>query len=125
MLIPFWGVLKLKKNDGFILFETILALALLSGFIVFLFNSFSSSLRISKLSQERFQAALLLEGNMWELENTQNARYPRHPESSSIDNLEWKIRESDEDATRRINLSLLWGDTGRKNELSLSTYIDR
>ncbi|MFH1723977.1 MAG: type II secretion system protein [Elusimicrobiota bacterium] len=58
----------MKGSGGFFLVEVLVALTVLSGGIVLVFRVFSSCLKAARVSETRFQAALLVEGRLWEIE---------------------------------------------------------
>lgn len=63
-----------KSNKAFTLLEVLIALAILSTAIVFIFRSFTSSLSSAKFSQNITGACFFAENKIWELEQEQKAQ---------------------------------------------------
>ena len=109
--------------------EAMVALAVLAGGIVWLFQSYSMAVRSVRVSREKLQAAFLLEGRLWDYESQGKWRGtdPTPEESSLPGPFTWERASTDEAATtpplwHREDLSLTWGDEGGRGSLSLSVY---
>ncbi len=63
-----------RFNKAFTLLEVLIALAILSTAIVFIFRSFTASLSSVKFSQNITCACFFAENKIWELEQEQKAR---------------------------------------------------
>ena len=63
-----------RSNKAFTLLEVLIALAILSTAIVFIFRSFTSSLSSAKFSQNITLASFFAEGKIWELEQEQKTK---------------------------------------------------
>ena len=63
-----------RSNKAFTLLEVLIALAILSTAIVFIFRSFTSSLSSAKFSQDITLACFFTENKIWELEQEQKAQ---------------------------------------------------
>ena len=63
-----------RFSKAFTLFEVLIALAILSTAIVFIFRSFTSSLFSVKFSQNITLACFFAENKIWELEQEQKAK---------------------------------------------------
>ena len=63
-----------KSSKAFTLLEVLIALAILSTAIVFIFRSFTFSLSTTKFSQNITLACFLAEDKIWELEQGQMAQ---------------------------------------------------
>jgi type II secretion system protein I len=62
------------SNKAFTLLEVLIALAILSTAIVFIFRSFTSSISCVKFSQNITLACFFAENKIWELEQEQKAK---------------------------------------------------
>lgn len=101
------------------LLEVMLAVAIMLSGLVAITYAFHHSLRIGQASREHYQAALLLEGRMWELEKKGSPEAV--PTETALDNATWDVGETEEQGFQRWDLSLKWGNQ-QQQELTLSAY---
>ena len=62
--------MKLSKETGMILVEVMLALIVLTGGSMVIFQSFRNSMQVMRRSRALYEAALAIEGRVNELEKT-------------------------------------------------------
>ena len=112
--------------EGFLLLEVLLALAVLSGGIVLVFRAFSSSLRAARTSEARFQAALLVEGRLWDLEQLGHVETVESYDPILNRSVRWDLaalEPQDADVSWRTwELTLVWKEGSREETFSLQSY---
>ena len=117
----------MKDEGGFLLLEVLLALVVLSAGIVLIFRSFSSCLQAASVSKTRFQAVLLAEGGLWELELLGEPPSRDLPDQVSERPVRWdwrKLRPEDANASwREWKLELEWPEGTRRESLALEAYV--
>lgn len=57
-----------RNSRGFLLFEVVISIVLITAGLLFIMRSYSSSKNSIQRSTEVFRTSLLLEGKMWEFE---------------------------------------------------------
>ncbi len=119
----------MKDSRGFFLLEVLLAMAVLLAGIVLLFRVFSSCLRAASVSEARFQAALLVQGKMWEMEQWGQVGTDE-PFSPVLDRpVRWKLNmeEPVDDKTpwRKWELQLDWSHGSILQSFALETYLPK
>ncbi len=112
--------MKKPRNDGFLLMEAMLTVAVLAIGVTALFRAFSTSLRASRESRERLQATFLLEGRTWELERFGDGAATPPADDPLLGALSWDVKDAAEDGRARRDVSLAWGPEERRNDLTLS-----
>lgn len=117
----------MKDERGFLLIEAMLALVVLSVGIVMVFRAFSSCLSAAQFSRTRYAAALIAEGNLWELEQWGQTQPTGLPETILERPLRWDLRERTPQDSRtpwRIwELELEWTEGTRRETFALEAYI--
>jgi type II secretion system protein I len=117
---------------GFTLFEVLIALAILSTAIVFIFRSFTSSLASAKFSQNITLACFLAENKIWELEEEQITKAEpidvrQGSEKIQGKEFQWEYRVNKLGSSNLIYLEFVvyWQEQFRENKYSLefSTYL--
>lgn len=135
-----WKVDKNKK--GFLLFEVMVTVAILSLGLTLILRSFTTSLSAARTSQNYMLACLLLEEKMWELEEEAESTKKITTEPSrgefaaSNEKDKWKERfsweivcedlqdeEGEETSLDKATVNVAWKEGGRKREVHLTTYL--
>ena len=117
---------------GFTLLEVLIALAILSTAIVFIFRSFTSSLYSTKFSQNITGACFFAENKIWELEQEQKAKtWPIESEQGNQKfqgkDFKWSYQAKRLGSSNLIYLEFIvsWQENLREKEYSLEfdTYL--
>lgn len=108
-----------------LLLELLLAVAVLSAGIVAIFGAFASSLRAARLGGVRFEAALLTEGKVWELELLgkpgEEPPPPFQPSAGWV--LGSEEAEEPEEGWRLWRVQLEWDGARRRESFVLESYL--
>ena len=124
--------MELKSNKAFSLFEVMVAVAILSVALVFIFRSFTTVLTAVKLGRNLSLACWLAEGKMWEasLRAKGSASAFNLNSREKIQGVEFSSAISvEESEINSVPLKLLKGDVSwfqshnKENNLTLFTYI--
>lgn len=116
--------MKKRRNEGFLLIEAVLTIAILAVGITALFQAFSSGLRSTRASREQLAASFLLEARAWEVGKLGDAAAPPPSDDDFLGPLQWALKETAEGDWTRRDVSLAWGPAGRRNDLTLSSYLE-
>jgi type II secretion system protein I len=116
-------MLKLQANDGFVLFEVMLSLAILCLGLILILSSFKVGISAVKASKDYTQAMFLLQQKIGELETTANELYPGKIEGGFEDNHEftWKaeIKKLDDIELKEVKVIVEW----KEGKVDLVTYL--
>jgi len=121
-----------RFNKAFTLLEVLIALAILSTAIVFIFRSFTSSFSSTKFSQNITLACFFAENKIWELEQEQKAKIGPIESQQGNQKLQGKDFKWSYQAKRLGNSNLVylefivyWQENLREKEYSLEfdTYL--
>ena len=133
-----WKYSKVVRNNynflkrGFLLFEVMVTVAILSLGLVLVLRSFTVCLGASRLSQNYMQACLLLEEKMAELEMMGTSFAEIEPSSgnfsSPYEQFNWKIekralKEEEDLGLDEVTLNIFWPEARRKESITLTTYL--
>lgn len=133
-------LITVKKNkDGFMLFEAILSVAILSLGLVLILHSFTGSLRAARVSQDYMRAALLLEDKMSRLEirGSPPAGLSQGEFSQGNEGFTWEIKTTPVEGTsdgeeeekkaglNEVRLTVSWSEGKRIQRATLITYLER
>lgn len=118
------GMLKLQKNDGFVLFEVMLSLSILSLGLILILGSFKVGISAVKASKDYTQATLLLQQKIGELENTPTQElYPGKIEGGFEDEpkFTWKaeIKKLEYIDLKEVKVIVEW----KEGKVDLVTYL--
>ena len=111
---------------GFTLFEVLIALAILSTAIVFIFRSFTSSLSSIKFSQNITLACFFAENKIWELEQEQKVKTVpiesrQGKEKMQGKDFKWAYQAKRLESSNLVDLEFVvsWQENLREKEYSL------
>lgn len=114
---------RLKRDNGIVLLEALLAVAVAGAGVAALAASLSWSLRAGRLARRHYQAGLLLESKVLEFESG-----GRWEDGSAEDPLlgltDWTAADAggDEGAWRRRSVTLSWGSRSNRRSLVLPVH---
>ena len=113
----------MKRDNGFILLEVLMAISVLMGGIVVLYSAFSKSIQLSELSHDYYQATLLLESRIWDVEHFKGNSYPIDPSQPLLQEEDWVIHQHplSNPEYEEWNVGLNWKSRSRSENLSLMT----
>lgn len=121
---------KYVNNKGFLLFEVMVSIVIITAGIMFIMRSYATSKEAIERSGGIFRTSLLLEEKMWEYEAMGEIR--EEAESGDFDEAEgyaWKMKSEPpegEEFTPRFNivrLSVFKEKKRKSTEYSLWTYL--
>ena len=121
-----------KSNKAFTLLEVLIALAILSTAIVFIFRSFTSSLSSAKFSQDITLACFFAESKIWELQEEQRIKSEPLAGQQGIEKIQgkdfkWSYQAKKIGSANLIDLEFIisWQENLREKEYSLEfdTYL--
>lgn len=124
--------MKSRCNKAFSLIEALIATAILSTAVIFLFRSFATVLSAMRLSQNITLAGYLAEGKLWEIEEMY--KYGENlptPGTDTLQNTDFKwsyeISDADIQDLKKLNLTLSWRESLRLGEYSMNflTYLEQ
>ncbi len=132
----------MRKIRGFLLFEVLLSVSILSIVAVFVIRSFSVSLRAAKVSQKYTQAVFLLEELIWGLEQMsdrdkkvffdehQGVFAPIYPGTEWREEFSWEINledlvdsEGESLALSEVEFKVKWPSRAGSREVKMITYL--
>jgi len=125
-MLRFSGIVKNKR--GFLLYDVLLALAILSIGLVTVLRSFSTSLQAVRTSRDYFKATLLLEDKLWEMER-ENSLPPGISRSSfPSSKFSWKVEtsaiEEEEDMSlSAVKVTISWKEGKGEKDIELTTWM--
>ncbi len=116
------------NKRGFLLYEVLLALAILSIGLVAVLHCFSTSLRAVGTSQNHFKATLLLEEKLWEVEREKSLTPGIYQGNFPGKGFKWEvetspIEEEGEVSLNAVRVTISWSEGGRKRHIGLTTWI--
>ncbi len=116
------------NKRGFLLYEVLLALAILSIGLVIVLRSFSTSLRAVRTSQNYFKATLLLEEKLWEVEKANSLPPGISQGSFPGSKFNWEvetspIEEEGDVGLNAVKVTLSWRQGKRKGDIGLTTWM--
>lgn len=115
-----------RSRSGFLLFEVMVTITILSLGLVMVLRSFASSLGAARFAQNYTEAILLAEEKLWEWEKV-DAIIPEEPMSGDLPGgFRWKLEATPlEDASNlnEVKVAVSWKERGRQEEVSLATYL--
>lgn len=125
----FWKNWK-NKQDGFILYEVMLAVAILGIGLVAVLSSFSSTLNAAGISRDYSKASSLLEQKIWEVEMA-GAASPGITRGEFRDlspDFNWEIEAIEDERFSGEGLlvtivRIKWGDKDRQREINAATLM--
>ena len=121
-----------KNKAGFLLFEIIVTVVIISSVLIVIQRAFMMSLKAIASAKDHTEAMLLLEEKLWDLENkgaiesdiTEESNFPEPYDKFSF-RLETKnIPEDDEEGLfNKVKLSVSWQERKRKGNIPILTYL--
>lgn len=117
---------KRQRNNGFLLLELIISIAILSMGLVVILNSFIGPIRLAELSQDYFRAGLLMEGKMLELYNSDiKGDSSRGIFSDFNSRFSWEVDviKAEENPYKEASVKISWKEKGKEQDLIISTYL--
>lgn len=121
-----------KNEKGYLLFEVILAVAILSLGLVMLVRCFAAPLKAVKVSENHLKAALLLEEKMEELQT----RYERYSQTESgtfpdySGKFKWRVETLrgvnagwDNDKLVEVKLTVFWQEGEKERSIHLTSLM--
>lgn len=119
---------KRQKDKGFLLFEIMISISILSLGITLILSSFISPIRAIEFSKNYFKAGILLEKKLLEFYNSGIEEGVSMGEFSDFDNkFSWHMDavrlEKNDFSCKEVKLKVLWRERGREKDLSVSIYI--
>lgn len=140
--VPIRATRRTQREDGFLLFEVMVTVAILSLGLILILRSFTTSLAAARTSQDYMRACLLVEEKMWELEEeaettrkvtttpSKGEFMPTNEEDRWRENFSWEIATNDlrdeeggEAPLDEVTVIVTWKEGGRKREVGLTTYL--
>ena len=110
-----------RYSKGFLLFEVMITVAVLSLGLVIIIHSFISCLNGTKAIVNYVDAGFYLERKMWDIENG------LEDVSGKDGKYEWKLDRNvieDTDLNEAV-LSVSWDQNNIEKKLTLTTYLDK
>ena len=116
--------MKHSKNAGYVLLEVMMALVILLCGILGVTDSYRYTLRAERESNERYRAALLLEGRVLELEQAASFN-PAAEVDPQLGSLSWndRVLETTTPGEQEHQVSLKWGEGKHSHAIELETWI--
>ncbi|MFH1857574.1 MAG: hypothetical protein ABH845_01535 [Candidatus Omnitrophota bacterium] len=116
-----------RSHSGFLLFELLVSVVVLSICLTLISRSFIHSLTALQSASDVFQAGLLLEKKVLDLEERPSFVTPGHQEGID-ENTDGKFRwivdvEEAENTLLAARVSIRWNPRGRQQELAAETYL--
>jgi len=110
-----------RYSKGFLLFEVMITVAVLSIGLIIIIRSFISCLDGTKAIVSYIDAGFYLEKKMWDIENGLQGTY------GEDEKYKWKLDRSvieDTDLSEAV-LSVSWDQNNIEKKLTLTTYLER
>jgi len=110
-----------KNKKGFLLFEVMITVAVLSLGLVIIIHSFISCLNGTRTIVSYIDAGFYLERKMWDIENGLEDTY------GEDEKYKWKLDRNvieDIDLSEAV-LSVSWDQNKVEKKLTLTTYLER
>jgi len=118
----------MTNNRGFLLFEVMVSIVIVTAGILFIAHSYSSSTDSIKRSTDAFRASLLLQNRMWPLEQSGTVREGLFSGDFPEDkNFSWQINAeymADSDLNY-LRLEVFQEKEPEKTKYSIETYLMR
>lgn len=117
--------MQYKLNKAISLFEVLVAVAILSTAIVFIFRSFTASIAAAKLSQNMTLAVLTAEGGLSQITEAYSGDTPL----SGIDcgknfSCDYKITDTAIVGLKKLDFSISWQENkNKKYTINIPTYL--
>lgn len=140
--VPIRATRRRQREDGFLLFEVMVTVAILSLGLILILRSFTTSLAAARTSQDYIRACLLVEEKMWELEEeaettrkvtttpSKDEFTPTNEEDKWRESFSWEIvtrdlrdEEGGETPLDEVTVIVTWKEGGRKMKVGLTTYL--
>jgi len=132
-----YSITAKKNRDGFLLFEAILSVAILSLGLVLVLHSFTGSLKAARISQNYMRAVLLLEAKMTELEwkgsldsgisegkfSQKNERFAWKIEATPVEEISGEDEEKKRVELNKVHLTVSWSEGKKVERIELTTYL--
>ncbi|NOX97529.1 MAG: hypothetical protein GXO98_05650 [Nitrospirae bacterium] len=132
-----YSITAKKNRDGFLLFEAILSVAILSFGLVLVLHSFTGSLKAARISQNYMRAVLLLEAKMTELEwkgsldsgisegkfSQKNERFAWKIEATPVEEISGEDEEKKRVELNKVHLTVSWSEGKKVERIELTTYL--
>lgn len=119
-----------KANEASLLFEAMVAVAILSLVSVFIFSSLKRSLNALMTTQNYTQALSLLEEKAFQVENKSITEdgIPSGDEAGEFteeEGFQWKLNslKLTDLPLNEVKLTLIWQEGKRQQDVSLTTYL--
>lgn len=121
-----------KSDKAFTLVEALIAAAILSTAVIFVFKSFTTVLSSVKFSQNLNLACFLAEEKMWEIENSQSYINSGMETGQGVKKIQekdfkWRYALDKLDGSDLVEMDCVisWQENGREKEYSLDflTYL--
>jgi len=132
-----YSITAKKNKDGFLLFEVILSVAILSLGLVLVLHSFTGSLKAARISQDYMRAVLLLEAKMTGLEwkgsldsgisegkfSQKNERFAWKIEATPVEETAGEDKEKKKIELNKVRLTVSWSESKKVERIELTTYL--
>ncbi len=122
-------MLKLSQNKGFLLFEAMVAVAVLSLGITLTLNSFFSIIDAARVSQDYIIASSLIEAKMFQLETGEilETEVQSGDFGEGYKDYSWVLKSKAlEDASlNEVTLTVAWERAEKLHDLDVVTYLKR
>ncbi len=105
----------LKRHNGFLFTEVMIAVALIAGCLIAILQSYRSSIKAITAGHDRYHASLILESRLIELENNIQFPAPIDPDFSTTTEAQ-DISTSDEHRHHTI-VKLAWGGNAKRSTI--------
>ena len=117
-----------RKDKGFSLLETIIAIGILSVGIITVLEAFSFSARVTGLSADMVSAVFISEDKLQELEYKEaKGKIKDEPDSASgqTGKFSWEYSLSLDTALDlyKLDYRITWVKAGREEQISINTYL--
>ena len=117
----------MRSNKAFTLIEVLIAVAILSTAVIFVFRSFTTSLSASRFAQNLSLACYLAQDKMWQVEVTDSKT--RKAQDTGIEEIQnkdfnWKyeIIKTDIDDLNELKFSVSWHEKAREKEYLIEFF---
>ena len=121
----------LRKNEAFTLIEVLLAAAIMSACLMFIFRAINTALFGARTSQNMYLAGLIAENRLWELKElqaAQSAPIVSGRETKTVEYQEFALLYTTlltVDQLVETHITVSWKDTPRspQREIELISYL--